>query len=176
MRWLSIAILGYILLGLQIGLAPYIAIRGVTPNLVLIGIVFISLTSPRQPALLAALVLGWVQDMLSLHPLGLFAICYVIAALFILSARQFVYREHPLTHFSFTLVAGLLTAAILLLHGWIYPLMPAVTTAAGAISPARTSADSLLFGSLYSAVLAMLLLFPLRHSDRWQFAETRRLV
>lgn len=169
MRWPPIILLLYILLGLEIGLAPYLTLRNSTPNFGLIAVIFISLNGPRRPVLATSLLLGLTQDMLSVHPLGLFAVAYVLAAYFVLAMRDIVYREHPLTHLTFTFIAGLLITALVLLQGWMHPLMPA----SGAIPAQRPAMGPLLLGSLYTAVLAVIILYPLQ---RWRRLFFRRSV
>jgi rod shape-determining protein MreD len=157
MRSLPLIILVYILLGVQIGTGPYLAIHGSEPNLGLIVVVFIGLYARRQQALGAALAIGLAQDALSVHPMGLFAIAYVLTVYLMLGMREIVYREHPLTHLTFTLLAGLLVAGVLLLHGWIRAPMPPnghLLTAAG-----------------YTAVVAVVLLFVLQRGRKIFFVR-----
>lgn len=128
MRWLPYFILSYLAIGLQIGLAPYIAYHGAAPNLVLLVAVFIAIHAPRESALLACFALGFVQDLLSVQQPGLFALSYGLVGLFVTSTHQMVYKGHPLTHFSLVLVAGLMTASVLLVQGWIRQPAPRITT------------------------------------------------
>ena len=155
MRWLPLYILAYVVLGLQIGLAPYADFRGAPPNLVLVCVIFIALNVPKQPALMMCFAIGLVQDMLSGHALGLFAFAYAVAGFFILATREVVYRDHPLTHFSMTFVSGLLVACVQLLHGWVR-----------LNAEQRLPASMLLTGALYTAVLAPFLLIPLQRMRR----------
>src|SRR5947209_11686266 len=120
MRWPMFFILAYIAVGLQVGLSPHVAYHGAAPNLVLLAVVFLAMNASRDAALLACFILGVLQDLLTQQQPGLFALSYGLIALFIVGAQQAVYREHPLTHFSLALAGGLITASILLLHGWIY--------------------------------------------------------
>jgi len=121
MRWLSYFILAYVALGLQTGLASFVQYQGATPNLVLLVGVFIALNAPRDAALLGCFSLGAMQDLVTQHPLGLFALAYGLIGMFVLSTQEIVYREHPLTHFSLGLAGGLMTGAVVGLHGLIHP-------------------------------------------------------
>jgi rod shape-determining protein MreD len=152
MRWLPLIILVYVLLGVQIGAGPYLTVRGSELNLGMIAVVFVALNARRQQALAAALAIGLAQDILSVHPLGLFACAYVLATYFVLAMREIVYREHPLTHLTFTLFAGLLVVGVLLAHGWVHPPVP--------------QAWHLLMGASYTAVVAVILLYPLQQWRR----------
>jgi rod shape-determining protein MreD len=167
MRWPAYFILAYLFLGLQLGLAPYIQFQGATPNLVLICAVFIAVNASREPALLACFGLGAMQDMLTQQPLGLFAFSYGLVGMFVVSTQELVYREHPLTHFSVTLAAGLSTGAVLLIHGWIKPPASAFHTESGlALSAMRASPLALFTGALYSALLAVPVLGGLQRIKR----------
>jgi rod shape-determining protein MreD len=151
MRWLPVIILVYVLLGVETGAGPYLAIHGSAPNLGLIAVVFIGLYARRQQALGAALAIGLAQDALSVHPMGLFAVAYVVTVYFMLGMREIVYREHPLTHLTFTLLAGLLVAGVLLLHGWV--------------RPPRVVEGHLLTRAGYTALVAVVVLYILQ---RWR--------
>ena len=140
MRWLSFFIFAYLTLGLQSGIARAMEWHSAGPNFVLLAVVFISLNAPRETALLACFMLGAMQDLTSQSTLGLFAFCYGLVALFIASIQQAVYRRHPVTQFILALLAGVLTAIILAIHGWIRPPSPP-------ISPLFVTA-------VYSAILA----------------------
>src|SRR5918993_4437180 len=128
MRWFAYFILAYFAIALQIGLAPYVRYNDAAPNLVLLAAVFIALNAPRDAALLGCFCLGVLQDLVTQQQPGLFALSYGIVAMFVVSTHHVVYREHPLTHFSMALIGGLVTAGVLLLHGWIYPPGPRVST------------------------------------------------
>jgi len=121
MRWLSYILLAYLSIAVQIGLSPYLAYHEASPNLVLLVVIFIAVNAPRDAALLACFLLGVLQDMVTQQQPGLFAFSYGVVALFVVATQQVVYKEHPLTHLSLALVAGLITAFFLLLHGWVLP-------------------------------------------------------
>jgi rod shape-determining protein MreD len=176
MRWPAYFILGYLALGLQIGLAPALQFQNAAPNLVLICVVFIAVNATREPALLACFGLGFLQDMLTQQPLGLFAFSYGLAGMFVVSTQELVYREHPLTHFSVTLAAGLLVGAVMLVHGWIRPPAPAVHMDGGQVlSAVRISPLQLFTTALYSAVLAVPVLAVLQRIKKiFSFDAARR--
>ena len=121
MRWITFFILAYLAVGLQSGIARAAAIGSAPPNLVLLAMVFITLNAPRDAALLAAFILGLMQDLASQGAIGLYAFSYGLAALLIVSIQQAVYRRHPLTQFSMVLLGGIVTAIVLSLHGWLHP-------------------------------------------------------
>lgn len=145
MRWLTYFILAYFMLGLQIGLKPFVTVAGdVWPNFVLLAMIFIAINAPRDAALLGAFGLGVMQDLTSAQSLGLFALSYALVAMFTVSTQQVVYRGHPLTHFSLALFGGIVSMIVLVVHGFIH-------------GP-RLSPMSLFYSALYTALLAPIVL------------------
>jgi rod shape-determining protein MreD len=167
MRWLSYFILAYVALGVQIALDGFFDFKGVTPNLVLLVVIFLAVNGGREPVLLGSFILGIMQDLLTLHPLGTWAVTYTLVAMFVLSTQEIVYREHPLTHFSLALTGGILCGVVLTIHGWIYPLLHGPGTGHGGGIALFTSA-------IYTAVLAPIVLGVLQRMKR-AFAFRRRL-
>jgi rod shape-determining protein MreD len=179
MRWLAYLILAYVAIALQIGLGPYLRYKGAQPNLVLLAAVFIALNAPRDAALLGCFCMGVLQDLVTQQPPGLFALSYGLTAMLAVSVHQVVYREHPLTHFSVTLVGGLLTMAVLMIHGWVHPGSPKAVAADGAASlPAiRLSAGVEFIRVIYTAALAPVALGLLQRSRKlFAFQSQRRKV
>ncbi|HEY8749835.1 MAG TPA: rod shape-determining protein MreD [Tepidisphaeraceae bacterium] len=160
MRWFSYFILAYLVVGLQIGLAPYVAYHGAAPNLVLLAVVFIAVNAPRDAALLGCFMLGFLQDLVTQQQPGLFAFSYGLVALLVLNTQQVVYKDHPLTHFSLALAAGLLTAAIILAHGWLRPPVLKPVDGRGV----RPGATTELTRVLYTALLAPIVLGVLKRA------------
>jgi rod shape-determining protein MreD len=168
-------ILAYIAVGLQVGLSPHVAYHGAAPNLVLLAVVFLAMNASRDAALLACFILGVLQDLLTQQQPGLFALSYGLIALFIVGAQQAVYREHPLTHFSLALAGGLITASILLLHGWIYPPNPRFEQDKVVLPAVRLPVVTELTRVLYTALLAPLVLTLLQRLRRaFGFQPARR--
>src|SRR5947208_13176030 len=100
MRWPAYFILAYLAIGLQIGLGEYVRVGGAMPNLVLLAVIFIALNAPRDAALLGCFGIGMIEDLVGLHPLGLYALAYSLVGMFVVSTQELVYREHPVTHFT----------------------------------------------------------------------------
>jgi rod shape-determining protein MreD len=159
MRWAAYFILAYFAVGLQIGAGEYLRVGGARPDLVLLAVIFIAINAPRDAALLGAFGIGLIQDLVSLSPLGVYALAYSLVAMFTISTQELVYRAHPLTHFSLALIGGLLSSAVIVVHGWIR-------------GPGVSITD--LFASvLYTALLAPIVL-GLLHLTRKAFAFSRR--
>jgi rod shape-determining protein MreD len=152
MRWFSFFILAYLVLGLQAGIGTAMQYDGARPNLVLLAVVFIAMNAPRDAALLAAFMLGALQDLSGQGTIGLYCFSYGLVAMFVVAVHQAVYREHPLTHVALALAGGLITALV--------------------APPGRALQ---LFGSaVYSAILAPLVLGGLqRIKSVFQFLPTR---
>jgi rod shape-determining protein MreD len=175
MRPLSYFLLAYITLGLQAGIARAMQWNTAAPNFVLLAVVFISLNAPRDAALLACFGLGAMQDLTSGGTMGLFAFSYGLVALFILAIQQAVYRKHPATHFILVMIAGILVAIILAIHGWFRP--PGAQTAPdGSHLPAvHLPVLPLFYTAIYSAILAPFILGGLQRISRvFRFQSARR--
>lgn len=130
MRLLPYILLGYLAVGLQVGLSGYVRLGGAAPNLVLIVAVFVALFAQRDVALLSCFVLGLMQDLLTQQTLGLYAFSYGLTAMLITSSASMLYRQHPLTHAAVVLAASMQTWFLLLIHGWIFNSSPGFASAA----------------------------------------------
>src|SRR2546421_9553937 len=116
MRWLTCFILAYVALGMQLGMGEFVRVRDATPSLVIMAVIFIAMNAPRDAALLACFVIGTLQDMTTLAPLGLYALSYSLVGMFVVSTQEIVASEHPVTHFSLAFFGSLLMGAILFIH------------------------------------------------------------
>lgn len=164
MRWLTYFILAYFAVALQIGLSPYVAYRGAVPNLVLLAVIFIAVNAPRDAALLGCFLLGFMQDLVTQQPPGLFAFSYGWVALFVVATQQVVYKGHPLTHFSLAMVGQLITTAVLLLHTLVRPAAPRVVDVKTILPAIRLSPTIALEAVLYTAILAPFVLALLQRA------------
>ena len=159
MRWPAYFILVYLAVGVQVGAGEFLRVGNARPDLVILAVIFIAVNAPRDAALLGAFGIGLVQDLVSLSPLGVYALSYSLVAMFTVSTQELVYRAHPLTHFSLALVGGLLSATVIAIHGWIRGPSAAVT--------------DLFTSALYTALLAPFVL-GLLNLTRKAFAFSRR--
>lgn len=123
MRWPTYFILAYLALGFQVALRGYVEVKDAMPYFPLMVVVFLGINGAREPVLMGSFLLGLMQDLFTLQPLGTWALCYSLVALSVLSVQEIVYPDHPLTHFSLALVGGILCAVVLTFQGWIYPLL-----------------------------------------------------
>lgn len=121
MRWLIFFIFAYLMLGAQTGVGDQLRIHGASANLVLLAVTFICLNTSREASLTAALLLGLLQDLLTLQPPGLFAFAYGLVGLVCTSSNRVVYPDHPLTHVFFAFVGQLVVSAVVLGHSFLRP-------------------------------------------------------
>jgi len=152
MRWISYFILAYLIIAVQMALAGYLRWGQASPNLVLPAAVFIAINARREHALLGAFGLGFLQDLFTQHPLGLYAFAYGMVGLFVVGTQPAVYRDHPLTHFFVTLLASVLTALVVLFNNWAYPILH--THSAQSPQPAL----GIFASALYTAALAPIIM------------------
>jgi len=89
--------------------------------------------------------------MLTLHPIGTWAVAYGLVGMFVASTQEVVYRGHPLTHFSLALLGGILCGVVLTFHEWVYPMIHGKGSGQG-------GAVALFAGALYTAILAPIVL------------------
>ena len=177
MRWISLFILAYLAVGLQVGVSPFVSYHGAAPNLGLLAVIFIAINAPRDVALIGCFMVGIVQDLVTQQPPGLFALSYGLVALFVTGTQQAVYREHPLTHFSMALAGGMLTMMLLVLHSWLRPAAPRVRTANAILPAIHLSLTTQLTQVLYTALLAPLVLGVLqRFRGTFRFQPAKRRI
>ena len=167
MRWLTYFIVVYLMLGIQLGLGAYTQWRGVAPNLILPMVVFLSLNAPRGEALFSSFLLGLFQDLVTMQPLGLFAFSYGLVAMLVAWSSEFVRRSHPLTHVSMTLLGGLLTSFVLMVHQLVHPVGAALQHDGAVIRAVRLGPRVLIVSTLYTAMLSPLILWVFQRLHRF---------
>jgi rod shape-determining protein MreD len=156
MRWPAYFVLAYVCIGVQLGVGAYATVRGVGPDLVLLAVVFVALHAPRAEAMVGGLLLGAMQDLVTVQPLGLFAFAYGLTAAVLSRWATEVRRGHPLTHVAMALGGGIITGTLLVVHDWVHP------AGAGVRIGPRTAVVS----GLYTAVLAPIVIGPLDRLHR----------
>ncbi len=167
MRWPAYFLLAYVMLGVQLGVGAFAPVRGVGPDLVLLVVVFVSLNAPRAEAMLGGLLLGAMQDLVTLQPLGLFAFAYGGLAWVVSRSAEHVRRGHPLTHVAFALLGGIGTGALMVVHDWLHPVAPAVVSGGAVVARAiRIGPRVAIVSALYTAALAPFVIGPLTRLNR----------
>ncbi len=147
MRTFAYLILAYVVLGVQVGVSPFIRIGGAPPNLVLLAALFIALNAPRDAALLGCFALGLMQDLLTQQTLGIYALSYGLVAMFVINTQSLLYRDHPLTHLSVAFAGAVICAMVLLVHD-VLRLPP----------QERAEVSKLFYSGIYTTVLSPILL------------------
>ena len=116
MRWLTFIILALIALTLQSAVAPRVAPFGIRPDWLLILVVFIALHAPPRQATIGAWIVGGLADLMTIERPGLVAASYTLAAVLIISARNYLFRYRTTTRFVVTLLACLLVRVLWTLY------------------------------------------------------------
>lgn len=77
-------------------------------------VIFFALYAKPYDAVIGAWIIGAGADIMTIERLGLLAFSYAMAAILVVSIREFLFRYHPITQF-------ILTAAVcfLLQLGWL---------------------------------------------------------
>ena len=166
-------ILCYVALGVQVGMGDMLSFHGGRPNFVLLAAVFISLSLPAQSRHDRSAGSGAAQDSLSQHAMGLYGISYGITALAIGGIHRAVHRQHPLAHFSLTLFAGLVAAAVLELHSVIHPGSVGLVEDA-AVRGMRDPIAPLLISAVYTAGLSWGIFWLLQRIRQFIPTSSRR--
>ncbi len=112
MRWPAFILVAYFALGLQLGLGGVLGLGAWMPSLPLIFVLFVALHARTQDALLGAVIVGLGHDAIAAVPLGTYTFTYGVVALASIQLRQVMYREHPFTHGTLTLLMGCLLAIL----------------------------------------------------------------
>jgi rod shape-determining protein MreD len=160
MGWIAFAILAALGIVLQTSVVPHLDIRGVYPDLLLVIAIFYILCAPRLDACIAAWFLGLATDLASHGNVGPMAFAYGAMALLLVRLREFLVRDHPLTH----LFLSLLMAWVVQVWAHTYD---AICYAPGG----RWFSGSMLVDSLsaaaYTAAVAPYVIWLLIQSRSW---------
>ncbi len=194
MRWLTFAVAAYLVLALQTGLRTLWVlpvVGGVTPDLLLILLVFVALWAPGMKVAWGALILGLLAD---LHPLpvlhsmqdaailGPGVIGFLLGAYVVLQLRTMVFRDSLLTLCILTFIAGLfvqlMIVALITVRGVHLPVVSGFL--ADAPVPGWSPSLELLrrfLGLIYSALVAAPLgWLLLRFRNLWAFDAQRGMA
>ncbi|MHC4090652.1 MAG: rod shape-determining protein MreD [Planctomycetota bacterium] len=172
MRWLTFGLLVILAVSFQTTVAPRIAWQGLSPDWVLVLVVFYCLHARLDHALLAGWVAGAAADLMTVERFGLISLSYGLVALLVCWVRDLLFTRHPLTHFTVTLCAALFVQVL-----WtVYRVMVGLPVG----SPLHLAGSSL-YTALWAPPLHALLLKaprllglrPPRYSGA-RLSETRR--
>jgi rod shape-determining protein MreD len=166
LRWIPFFILAYVVLGLQLGLGSYASFRGVSPNLLLLVVVFISLNARREEAMFASFLIGAIQDLITLQPFGLFAFSYGLVSLLVCWLAESVKRTHPLTHVFVTLMGAMLMGMILIVHDYFRPVGPVIPVGGTVVHAVRIGPRVVLVSVLYTTIISPIVIGLLQLLNR----------
>jgi len=107
MKAATYVVLAALLLTMQSSLAPWVAIKDVRPDWLLVAAVFLGLYAYPRDAVIGAWVLGFCADLMTVERTGLISFSYMLAAAGALSIREYIFRYWALTQFALTLVLAL---------------------------------------------------------------------
>jgi rod shape-determining protein MreD len=116
MRWIVLALLAVMAVTLHTTIGPRLAVGGIRPDAVLVLGTFFALYLRAPDALVAAWALGLLADLESVERFGLLSLSYLAAAGAVFLLREAVFRQHPLTQFVMTLLAGVVFHATVTLY------------------------------------------------------------
>lgn len=170
MNWAFFAIVGWIALGLDLGLRDALAVgsSGVAPSFVIAFLVVIAMHAPKREALWAGLILGLALDLTragvsasaggatTIAIIGPAALGGLLAAQLIVTIRAMMMRRSPLAAaamgFAAALLANLVVAGVLTARSWYDP---AIDVSAAAELASRLGSS--LYTGLITPVMAILL-------------------
>lgn len=102
MRWATFIVVAAVLLTMQSAIAPFVEIKGVRPDWLLVGAVFVGLFVKPSHAVVAAWSLGFCADLLTVEHPGLLSLSYMLAAAAVSAVREYVFRYWAITQFTLT--------------------------------------------------------------------------
>lgn len=184
MRWPVVAIMAYVVLGLEAAVKPALAISPsgwrFSPSFIVPFVAFIALSGPTVPVLWVAVVLGMIVDLYSpreagtLVVLGPYALGYMAAAYLVLVMRGLMFRRSPLAMMFLSMLgvalSELVVVAILTIRS-VYP--DAAGWSAGGELASR------MLGALYTVMTAgvlSIILFPMTPLFGFQDLHSRRFT
>ena len=128
MRWPVFLIVAYLVMVLQVGLAPHIGFDTrfgrVEPQVVLLLAVFVALSAPTATTVVACSILGFLLDLASVYsvvryndagaviqqsPLvlvGPYTLGYMIGGYMVVQFRPMLFRQHPMTVAAMMFICG----------------------------------------------------------------------
>lgn len=184
MRWPVVAIMAYVVLGLETAVKPALAISPsgfrFSPTFLVPFLTFVALSGPTVPVLWVAVILGMIVDLYSprdtgeLVVLGPYALGYMAAAYLVLVMRGLMFRRSPLSMMFLSILATAMAELVVV----AFMTIRSVYTDPSAWSAGSELANRLL-GALYtvmSAGVMSLILFPLTPVFGFQDIHSRRFI
>jgi rod shape-determining protein MreD len=184
MRWPVVAIMAYVVLGLETAVKPELAISPsgfrFSPTFLVPFITFVALSGPTVPVLWVAVLLGLVADLYSprdagnLVVVGPYALGYMAGAYLVLVMRGLMFRRSPLSMIFLSILATAMAELVVV----TIMTMRSVYTDPSAWAAGRELTNRML-GALYTVMTAgvlSLILFPLTPLFGFQDIHSRRFI
>ena len=164
MRWPVVVLVGYVLVGLQMGLGEFTRLGYTTavPSLIIPFVVFVALLAPTLGAMWTALLLGVTIDLASPRgPSGVIiagphALGFLLATYLVITVRPIMMRRNPLTLMVLSIFASALAQLVVVAIFSFRSVYPDPF----AWYPVRELIERML-GSLYTGATGLLLAFVL---------------
>jgi len=116
MRWTTFVIVAAALLTLQTAVAPFFQVFGARPDWLFVGVVYFALYARARDAVIAAWVIGFCADLMTIERMGLVSFSYALSALCVTSVREYVFRYRALTQFTMTFCTCMLVQTAWMLY------------------------------------------------------------
>lgn len=91
-KFLAIAII-FAAVVLEIAVAPRLKFGGVSPNLLLVALVYVGLLANRQEILMASFAGGLFLDLFSSFPFGIFAVIFVLIGILLNESKYYLFAR-----------------------------------------------------------------------------------
>lgn len=114
MRWFPSILLIGLAVCLQTTLAPRLALFGVSPDWLLVLVVFVAFYAPPSEAAVLGFMIGFAADLMTIERLGLIAFSYLCVAIAVAATRDFIFRHERTTQF-----LVVFAACFLVRLGWL---------------------------------------------------------
>ena len=147
-----------VIVPIQSTVLPYAAIENVAPDLLLMLLLFVSLSLRKPDVLFAAWLIGIVRGFYSQDSVGLYAIAYVLTCVVIGRLRAEMFTRHPLTRMTLTATTTLALGIVAL----------ALTHLVYRHVPPRALIRQVAIGTVYTTLLSQPVF--------WVFDSSRRFT
>lgn len=156
MNWLTFSVLAVLAVTCQTAVAGRLELLGARPDWLLVVVVFLALHAPTRDAVIGAWLLGGLADLMTLERLGFVSLSYGLAALIIVSLREYLFRNRRVTQVIVTLVAcAAIRTAWMVYRRWTYDSVPSLL---------HDAAAEVVWVSVYTALWSVPLHGGLRHT------------
>lgn len=185
MRWPVVALVGYVLIGLELTVRRALAIgppdaATIAPSFIIPFLVFVAMSAPVVPTLWVALLMGLAVDIRSprdggtLLVVGPYAIGYMAGAYLVVTMRGLMFRRNPLSVMFLSLLASLLAELIVVAFFSIRGMYSATDFSAGRELVHRLLSS--VYTALTTAWVLALVFLPMTNLFGFQEQHARRFA